>query len=78
MHLLFSKVASLMVSHVALSPKALTATLRARIRPLVLVYSYMNFQVLLLAEGLVAARKMTLVRLCAIMNMKVCLKANFT
>lgn len=75
MHLLFSKVATLMVSHIALCSKALPATLWTLIRSCVLVDSHMNFQVLLLTKGLVAARKGTLEGLCSIMNMKVCLKA---
>ena len=56
LHLLFSKVATLMVSHIAFGPKALPATLRTRIRALVLMDSHVNFEVLFLAKGLVAAR----------------------
>ena len=43
MYLLFTEVATLMVSHIALGPKALSASLWARIGSLVLVDSHMNF-----------------------------------
>lgn len=43
LHLLFSKVATLMISHIAFGPKALPTTLRTGIRALVLMDSHVNF-----------------------------------
>ena len=78
MHLLVPKVAALVITHVSLRPEALAAILRARKGPRVLVDSVVDLEVLLLAEGLAAARKGTLVGLCPIMDMYVGLKANPT
>ena len=67
MHLLFSKVATLMVSHVPLGPEALAAALRALERPLVDVDSHMNSKILLLTEGFSTAWELALVGLSSIM-----------
>ena len=67
-----------MVKHIPLCPEALTAALWTRVWPLVSVYSRVNLEVLLLAEGLITAWKKTLEWLCPIMHMHVSLKANLS
>ena len=71
MHLLIPKVATLVIKHVPLRSEALTATLRTRIVPSLLVDSEVNLEVLLLTEGLITARKRTLEWLRPIMDMHV-------
>ena len=55
MHLLISKVATLVVKHIPLRAKALTAVLRARKRLLICMDSLVDLEVLSLTEGLAAA-----------------------
>ena len=66
--LLFSEVAPLVISHVALGPEAFSAPLRAREWTFVFVNSLMNLQVLLLAKSLATVRKSTFEWLSAVVE----------
>ena len=64
-----------MVSHVALGPEALAAPLWALEGPLVGMDSHVDPQILLLTEGLTAARVCTLIRLGPIVEVEMSIEA---
>ena len=78
LYLLVTKVAPLVVFHVSFCPKGFAAALWAGEWPLISMNALVDLEVLLLTEGLVAARKWTLKGLRPIMNMHVGLKTNLT
>ena len=67
-----------MVHHVSLGSEAFAAALRTGKGSLVQVDSHMNLQILFLAEGLPAARKLALERLCSKVNVQVGIKAKLS
>ena len=65
-HLLISKVASFMISHVAFGPEALSTPLWALEGPLISMNPHMDSEILLLTECFTATRVFTLVGLSPI------------
>lgn len=63
---LFTKVTPFVVSHVAFSPEALAALLRAGKGPLVVMNPHVDAQVLFFRESFTTARAWALERLCAV------------
>ena len=73
--LLLLKVASLVISHIALRSEAFVA-LAACKRSLIVMYALVNFQVLLLWETFATGREGTTEWLSSIVNVLVCLQPN--
>ena len=69
-------MATLVIQHVSLGAEAFAAVLRAGKRPLIVVDPIVDFQVLLLAERLVAVEKFALKGLSAVVEMLVGVQAH--
>ena len=76
-YLLFSKVATFVITHVALRSEAFSTILGAGERTFILVYAHMNLKVLLLAKRFITRREGALERLCSIVEVHVGIESYF-